>query len=165
MAGFGTKGHVMAELKDQIQADLVTAMKAHDELTKSTLRMAVAAIKNEQVAGAQARELSDAEVIGVLNREVAKRRDSAEAYTTGHRPELAEKELAEVEVLQRYLPAALSETELDAIVAEEVAAAASELGSAPTMRQMGQVIKAVNARAAGRAEGAIVAAKVKAALA
>ncbi len=154
----------MSELKDTIQADLVTAMKAHDELTKSTLRMAVAAIKNEQVAGTQARELSDAEVLGVLNREVAKRRDSAEAYTAGNRPELAAKELAEVEVLQRYLPAALSDAELDAIVAEEVAAAASQLGSTPTMKQMGLVIKAVNARASGRAQGAVVAAKVKAAL-
>ena len=155
----------MSELKDQLQADLVTAMKAHDELTKSTLRMAVAAIKNEQVAGKTARELDDAEVLTLLNREVAKRRDSAEAYTAGNRPELAAKELSEVEVLQRYLPANLTDAELDAIVAEEVAAAASELGAAPTMRQMGLVIKAVNARAAGRAEGATVAAKVKSALA
>ncbi len=155
----------MSEFSDRLRADLVAAMKAHDELTKSTLRMAVAAIKNEQVAGKEARELSDAEVLGVLNREVAKRRDSAEAYTAGNRPELAEKELAEIEVLQRYLPAALTDAELDAIVTEEVAAAAAQLGSAPTMRQMGLVIKAVNARAAGRAEGATVAAKVKAALA
>ena len=155
----------MSELKDTIQADMVAAMKAHDELTKSTLRMAVAAIKNEQVAGTEARELSDDEVISVLNREVAKRRDSAEAYTTGNRPELAAKELAEVEVLQRYLPAALTEAELDAIVAEEVAALAAHLGAAPSMKQMGLVIKAVNARAAGRAQGAAVAAKVKAALA
>ena len=154
----------MSELKDRLQADMVAAMKAHDELTKSTLRMAVAAIKNEQVAGAEARELSDDEVQAVLNREVSKRRDSAEAYTAGNRPELAAKELAEIEVLQRYLPAALTDAELDAIVAEEVAAAAAQLGAAPTMKQMGLVIKAVNARAAGRAQGAVVAAKVKAAL-
>lgn len=155
----------MSALADRLQADLVVAMKAHDELAKSTLRMAVAAIKNEQVAGKQARELSEADVLGVLNREVAKRRDSAQAYTEGNRPELAAKELAEVEVLQRYLPAALSEVELDAIVAEEVAAIAEEVGAPLTLRQMGLVIKAVNARAAGRAEGATVAAKVKAALA
>ncbi len=154
----------MSELKDRLQSDMVAAMKAHDELTKSTLRMAVAAIKNEQVAGAEARELSDDEVLAVLNREVSKRRDSAEAYTAGNRPELAAKELAEIEVLQRYLPAALTDAELDAIVAEEVAAAAAGLGGAPTMKQMGVVIKAVNARAAGRAQGAVVAAKVKAAL-
>ena len=155
----------MSELKDRIQADLVTAMKARDDLVRSTLRMAMSAIQNEQVAGKQARELSDPEVLAVLNREVAKRRDSAEAYTAGNRPELADKELAEVEVLQRYLPAALTDAELDAIVAEEVAAAAAQAGEPVTMRQMGTVIKAVNARAAGRAEGATVAAKVKAALA
>lgn len=154
----------MSELADRMQADLVAAMKARDDLVRSTLRMAMTAIKNEEVAGTEARELSDNEVLGVLNREVAKRRDSAEAYTAGNRPELAEKELAEVEVLQRYLPAALTDAELDAIVAEEVAAAAAQAGEALTMRQMGLVIKAVNARAAGRAEGAKVAAKVKAAL-
>lgn len=154
----------MSELADRMQADLVAAMKARDDLVRSTLRMAMTAIKNEEVAGTEARELSDNEVLGVLNREVAKRRDSAEAYTAGNRPELAEKELAEVEVLQRYLPATLTDAELDAIVAEEVAAAAAQAGEALTMRQMGLVIKAVNARAAGRAEGAKVAAKVKAAL-
>ncbi|MGV8907517.1 MAG: GatB/YqeY domain-containing protein [Propionicimonas sp.] len=155
----------MSELSDRLQTDLVTAMKAREVLTLSTLRMAIAAIRNEQVAGKQARVLSQAEVVTVLNREVAKRRDSAEAYTAGQRPELAAKELAEVEILQRYLPTGLTDSELDAIVAEEVSAAAAGLGSAPTMKQMGLVIKAVNARAAGRAEGAKVAAKVKAALA
>ncbi len=155
----------MSELSDRLQTDMVTAMKARDAATLSTLRMAIAAIRNEQVAGKEARVLSDVEVVGVLNREVAKRRDSAEAYAAGNRPELAAKELQEVEVLQRYLPTALSDSELDAIVAEEVAEAAASIGGAPTMKQMGLVIKAVNARAAGRAEGAKVAAKVKAALA
>lgn len=155
----------MSELSDRIQADMVAAMKARDDLARSTLRMAIAAIKNEQVAGDVARKLDDAEVVGVLHREVAKRRDAAQAYQAGNRPELAAKELAEVEVLQRYLPAELTEDELDAIVAQEVAAASAELGAAPSMRQMGQVIKAVNARTAGRAQGATVAAKVKAALA
>jgi len=155
----------MSELSDRLQTDMVTAMKARDAATVSTLRMAIAAIKNEQVAGEEARVLSEVEVVGVLNREVAKRRDSAEAYTAGNRPELAAKELQEVEVLQRYLPTALTDDELDVIVAEEVSAAAASSGGAPTMKQMGLVIKAVNARAAGRAEGAKVAAKVKAALA
>lgn len=154
----------MSELKDRIQADLVAAMKARDDLTRSTLRMVMTAIQTAQVASATARELGDDEVLAVLNREVAKRRDSAEAYTAGRRPELAAKEMAEVEVLQRYLPVALTDEELDALVAEEVTAAADQLGAAPTMKQMGLVIKAVNARVAGRAEGAKVAAKVKAAL-
>ena len=155
----------MSELSDRLHTDLVIAMKAREQLTLSTLRMSIAAIMNEQVAGKEARVLTEAEVVTVLNREVAKRRDSAEAYTTGNRPELAAKELAEVEILQRYLPSALTDAELDAIVAEEVSAAAAGLGAAPTMKQMGLVIKAVNGRAAGRAEGAKVAAKVKAALA
>ena len=155
----------MSELADRLHADLVAAMKDRDELTRSTLRMAIAAIKNEQVAGKEARTLEQGEVITVLNREVAKRRDSAEAYTTGNRPELAERELAEIEILQRYLPAALTDAELDELVAAEVAAAAQALGEQPSMKQMGLIIKAVNAKASGRAEGAKVAAKVKAALA
>ena len=155
----------MSELSDRLHTDLVIAMKAREQLTLSTLRMSIAAIMNEQVAGKEARVLTEAGVVTVLNREVAKRRDSAEAYTTGNRPELAAKELAEVEILQRYLPSALTDAELDAIVAEEVSAAAAGLGAAPTMKQTGLVIKAVNGRAAGRAEGAKVAAKVKAALA
>jgi uncharacterized protein len=97
----------------------------------------------------------------VLGREVRKRKESAELYESGNRPELASKELAEVELLSAYLPAPLTEAELDGIVAEEVAA----LGEDASMRQMGQVIKAVNARAKGRAEGAVVAAKVRGALA
>ena len=126
----------MSELNDRLHTDLVTAMKARDQLTLSTLRMSIAAIMNEQVAGKEARVLTEAEVVTVLNREVAKRRDSAEAYTAGNRPELAAKELAEVEILQRYLPTALTDAELDAIVAEEVSAAAArrDTGS-PSTRQ------------------------------
>lgn len=154
----------MAELKDRLKADRIVAMKARDQIAKDTLGMALAAIQVEEVAGEVARELSDGEVLKVLTREVAKRKDSAQAYTDGKRPELAEKELAEAAVLQAYLPAALTEDELDGLVAEEVAAAAAALGEAPTMKQMGQVIKAVNTRAQGRAEGALVAAKVRAAL-
>ena len=155
----------MAELKDRLKADRVAAMKARDQLAKDTLGMALTAIQLEEVAGEVARELSDDEVLKVLTREVAKRKDSAQAYADGKRPELAEKELAEAAVLQAYLPASLTEAELDAIVAEEVASAAAALGSAPTMRQMGLIIKAVNARAQGRAEGAVIAAKVRSSLA
>jgi len=154
----------MAELKDRLRADRVVAMKARDELAKNTLGMALTAIQLEEVAGDVARELTDDEVLKVLTREAAKRKDSAEAYAAGNRPELAEKELAEAALLQAYLPAALSEAEVDALVAEEVAAAAAALGAQPTMKQMGQVIKAVNARAQGRAEGATIAAKVRSAL-
>ncbi|HHU39022.1 MAG TPA: GatB/YqeY domain-containing protein [Propionibacterium sp.] len=152
-------------LEEKLHTDMVTALKARDSALVTTLRMAIGAIKNEKVAGKSARELSEADEVAVLQREVRARKDSAQAYTDGNRPELAEKELAEAEVLGRYLPAMLGDDELDAIVAEEVAAAEASLGEKPSMRQMGQVIKAVNTRVAGRAEGAAVAAKVKAALA
>ena len=155
----------MAELKDRLRRERGAAMKPRDQVAKDTLGMALTAIQLEEVSGDAARELTDDEVLKVLTREAARRKDSAEAYTAGNRPELAAKELAEAEILQAYLPAALTEAELDALVAEEVAAAAAALGAEPTMKQMGQIIKAVNARAAGRAEGATVAAKVRAALA
>ena len=155
----------MAALSDRITSDMVAAMKSGDVVTRDTLRMVIAAYRNEQVAGKAKQELDDATELRLLTKEVAKRRESSEIYSTNGRPELAAKEEAEIEVLQRYLPTALTDSELDAIVAEEVSAAAASTGAAPTMKQMGLVIKAVNARAAGRAEGAKVAAKVKAALA
>ncbi len=151
----------MADLKDRLRADLTAAMKARDAFRTGVLRMVVSAIQNEEVAGESARELSHAEEEAVLGREVRKRKESAEAYDAGGRPELAEKERAEVELLATYLPTPLTEGEVDAIVAEEVAA----VGAGAGMRAMGQVIKAVNARAKGRADGSVVAAKVKAALA
>lgn len=155
----------MAALKDRLKADRVVAMKARDTLARDTLGMALTALQLEEVAGEVARELSEDEVLAVLTREVAKRRDSAQAYAAGKRQELADKELAEAAILQAYLPAALTDAELDELVAQEVAAATEALGAAPTMRNLGTVIKAVNARAKGRADGAVVAAKVKAALA
>lgn len=152
-------------LEEALHTDMVTALKARDSELVTTLRMAIGALKNEKVAGKVARELTEADEVAVLQREVRTRKDSAQAYTEADRPELAEKELAEAEVIGRYLPAMLSETELDSIVGEEVAAVEASSGEKPTMRQMGAVIKAVNARVSGRAEGATVAAKVKAALA
>lgn len=152
-------------LEETLHADMVAALKARDPELTTTLRMAIAALKNEKVAGKVARELSEADEIAVLQREVRTRKDSAQAYADANRPELAAKELAEADVIGAYLPAALPEAELDALVADAVAAAEAESGAKPTMRQMGVVIKAVNAAAAGRAEGAVVAAKVKAALA
>lgn len=151
----------MAALKDTLRADLTTSMKARDTFRTGVLRMVLSAIQTEEVAGTSARELSAEEELAIVGREVRKRKESAELYTQGNRPELAAKELEEVELLSTYLPAGLSEAELDAIVAEEVAAA----GEGVSMKQMGQIIKAVNARAKGRAEGGVIAAKVKAALA
>jgi hypothetical protein len=151
----------MAALKAQLRTDLTTSMKARDAFRTGVIRMVLSAIQTEEVAGASARELSEDEERAILGREVRKRKESAELYETGNRPELAAKELAEVELLGTYLPTALTEAEVDEIVAEEVAAA----GEGVSMRHMGQVIKAVNARAKGRADGSVIAAKVKAALA
>ena len=155
----------MAELSDRITADLVAAMKSGDVVTRDTLRMVVAAYRNEEVAGKTKRELDDATELRLLTKEVAKRRESVDIYTANARPELAAKEQAEIEVLQHYLPAGLSDHELDRIVADAVAAVAADLGEQPGPRQLGLVMKIVSPKVAGRADGAAVAAKVRAALA
>jgi uncharacterized protein YqeY len=155
----------MSELKDRMRSDLTASMKARDTVTTGTLRMALTAVTNEEVSGDTARDLTDAEVITVLTREVKKRKEAAEAYDGAHRPELAEKERAESAVLARYLPQQLSDEELAALVGQAVDDVATATGTTPTMKQMGQVIKAAQAKAAGRADGARVAAVVRAALA
>ncbi len=155
----------MGELEQRLHDDMVTAMKERDRERTNTLRMAIAAIRNEKVAGKQARELSSDEELAVLRREVNKRRESADAYQSANRAELAEKELAEVELLVAYLPEPLSAEELSALVDQEVAAAAEELGQQPTMKQMGVIVKAVGARAEGRAEGRAIADAVRSRLA
>lgn len=154
----------MGALKMQLKSDLTAALKAQDAFAKSSLRMALAAIQTAEVAGQQARELTDAEELAVLTKEVNKRKDSAETYAQAGREELAAKERGEADFLSEYLPTALTDAELDALVAEEVATAAAELGDRPAMKQMGTIVRAVNTRAAGRADGSTVAARVKAAL-
>ncbi len=138
----------MSELKDRLQADLTTAMRGRDELATATLRMALAAVTTEEVAGSAARELSDDEVLKVLAREAKKRREAAEAFASAGRTELAQREQAEGGVLDRYLPQQLDEAGIVAIVAEAIA----ETG-ATGLPQMGAVMKAAQARAAGRADG------------
>jgi uncharacterized protein YqeY len=150
----------MAELKDRLQTDLTASMKARDELTTATLRMVLTAIGNEEVAGKTARQLSDDEVVKVIAREAKKRREAADAFTSGGRPDRAERELAEGAVLDGYLPAQLSDDDLAALVREAVAEAAV---SGP--QAMGAVMKLVGPKVTGRAEGGRVAAAVKAALA
>lgn len=155
----------MAELKDQIRDDLKIAMKAREKQVTTVLRSVLSAIGTEEVAGLEPRELTADEELRIVRSEVKKRREAAEGFTAGGRSDSAESELTEAEILARYLPAALSDEELTAIVDAEVAAAQAELGEKPGRQQMGQIIKAVNARAEGRAEGKTVAAKVRAALA
>src|SRR5262245_59539104 len=154
----------MAELKARLQADLAAAIKAGEANRKAALRMALTAVTTEEVAGDAARELSDAEVQKVLTREVKKRKEAAEAFDTGDRPERAAAERAEAEVLTEYLPKQLTDAELEELVVAAVAEVTEQLGDAPGQRQMGQVMKAANAKIAGRAEGSRVAASVKAKL-
>ena len=150
----------MGELKDRLHTDLTAAMKAQDELVRATLRMALTAIGNEEVAGSAARQLSDDEELKVVAREAKKRREAAEAFRSGGATERADRELAEEGVLTGYLPAQLEDDELAALVA----AAVSETGASGP-QGMGQVMKAVGPKIAGRAEGGRVAAAVRAALA
>lgn len=146
----------MTRLKDQLQADLTAAMKARDELRSATLRMVLTAVRTEEVAGKTARELSDDEVVAVLTREAKKRREAAEAYDGGGRPERAERERAEGVVIDGYLPAQLTDDELQQLVAAAIAEAGAE-----GPRAMGQVMKVLTPRTAGRAEGSRVAAEVR----
>jgi uncharacterized protein YqeY len=146
----------MPELKARLQADLNTSMKARDELTTATLRMALTAITTEEVSGKAARELTDEEVLKVLGREAKKRREAAEAFDGAGRKELADRERAEGGVLDNYLPAQLDDAEL----VELVRAAIAEAG-ATAPNEMGAVMKVVQPRVAGRADGKRVSDEVR----
>lgn len=152
---------VMAELKQRLRSDLATAMKAKDEPVVATLRMALAAITTEEVAGKTARELSDDEVLKVLAREAKKRREAAEAFDGAGRAELAGRERVEGEVLARYLPQQLSDDAIQQLARQAVEEVTAQLGDRPTQRNMGQIMKVATARAAGRADNAKVAAAVR----
>lgn len=150
------------ELKSRLQNDLTDAMKSGDELTKSTLRMMLAAVMNAEVAGKEAITLTDDQIVNVLRAEAKKRAESAELYEQAGRTELAAKERAEITIVERYLPAAMDEAALRAIVDEEVAKAAASGATGP--KAMGGVIKAVRERVGASADGSAIAAAVKAAL-
>jgi uncharacterized protein len=146
----------MPGLKDRLRADLTTSMKQRDEVRTRTLRMALTSVSKEEVAGKAARELSDDEVLRILAREAKRRREAAEAFQDAGRDEQAAAELAEDAILSDYLPAQLSDAEIAQIVEEAIA----ETG-ASGMPAMGQVMKVVTPRIAGRAEGSRVAAEVR----
>ncbi len=146
----------MTTMKARLEADLREAMKARDELVTSTLRMALAAVRTAEVAGKQARELSDDEVLSVLTKEAKKRREAATAFGDAGRASSAAKELAEEEVIGRYLPTPLTDEEITAIVADALAA-----GGFTGPAQIGPAMKAAQAAVAGRAEGGRVAAEVR----
>ena len=148
----------MSALKDRLRADLTTAMKARDELRSSTLRMVLTAITNAEVAGKEARELTDDDILGVLSTEAKRRREAATAFAEGGREEMAAKEAAEGEVIAEYLPTPLTEAE----IAELVSAAIAQTGAADEgMRAMGKVMGVVTPQVKGRADGGAVAAEVR----
>jgi uncharacterized protein YqeY len=146
-------------LKEKLQNDLTEAMRARDEVRSSTIRMVLTAIKNEEVSGKEARELSDAEVITVLSREAKKRREAAEAFEQAGAKDRADMEKAEGVVIAEYLPVQLSESEIK----EMINAAIAETG-ATGPQQMGLVMKSIQPKIAGRADGGVVSSLVKAAL-
>ena len=150
----------MATLKDRLKTDLTAAMRSRDELRTGTIRMALTSITNAEVAGTQARELSDDDVIAILTKEAKKRREAAQAFRDGGRPDRAEREDAEAAVLGDYLPEQLSDDELARLVDAAIAESGAE-----SPRDMGKVMKLVQPRVAGRADGSRVAAAVKARLA
>ena len=146
----------MPELSDRLRADLTTSMKARDELRTATIRMSLAALQEEQVSGKQAHELSDEDVLRVLTREAKKRRESAEAYDAANRPELADRERAEGEVIAGYLPQQLTDDALVSLVTQAI----TEAG-ATEARQIGLVMKIVQPQVAGRADGKRVSDEVR----
>jgi uncharacterized protein len=146
----------MTGLKERLHADLNASMKARDEVTTATLRMALTAVTTEEVAGRQARKLSDDEVLRVLAREAKKRREAADAFASAGRPELADRERAEGKVLDRYLPSQLSDAEVTALVRSAIAEA-----GARGLPQLGAAMKVARSRAAGRVEGRRLADEVR----
>ncbi len=144
-------------LKEKLVADMTAAMKARDANRLSTIRMAKAAIMNEENKRGVGTVLTDDDVLKILTTLVKQRRDSIEQFTANGRIELAEKEKAELAVLEEYLPQAASPAEVEAAVAEAVAAT-----GASSMKDMGTVMKAAQALLAGKnAEGKLVSETVK----
>lgn len=148
----------MAELKEQLRADMTASMKARDTLRTQTLRMVLTSISNAEVAGKTSHALSDDEVISILVSENKRRKEAAEAFEQGQRLELAEKERQEAAILAEYLPEPLTDDEISALIAAAIAdAGGAELG----MKIMGKVMGVVTAQTRGKADGSLVAAEVK----
>jgi len=151
----------MAELKERLRSDLTQAMRNQDKMRTATLRMLLAAIQTEEVSGKQARELTDDDVLKVLARESKKRTEAAEIYTQNGRGELAAEEHAEGRIIDEYLPTPLTDAEVADVVDTAIAQVAEEIGERPSAKQMGLVMKAATAIAAGKADGARLSAAAK----
>lgn len=151
----------MPELKAKLRSDMTAAMKSKDALRLGTLRLLITAVQNAEVAGKEARELSDAEIVAVLQKEAKKRNEAAVVYEQAGRGELAANERAEEQIIDEYLPSQLTEAEVADLVDTAIAQVAEQLGERPGMRQMGQVMKAATGLAQGRADGTRISAAVK----
>lgn len=149
----------MANLKEQLKNDLTQAIKSSNQVVSGTLRMALTAITNQEVSGKEAKQLSDAEVLSVLTKEAKKRQESVEAYLQANRKDLADKESAELAVLEKYLPAALTESEVDEIISKAITQASGQ--GVTGMKAMGIVMKIIQPQTAGRFDGTLLANKVK----
>lgn len=148
----------MSAMKDRLREDLTASMKARDELRSSTLRMVLTAITNAEVAGKQARELSDDDVLSVLASESKKRREAATAFADAGRDELADKERAEAAIIAEFLPEPLTEEEIRSLVTSTI----DELGVRDEgMRAMGRIMGALQPSVKGRADGGVVSAEVR----
>jgi uncharacterized protein YqeY len=147
-------------LKEKLQADLTDAIRSRNEVVSGTVRMLLAAITNEEVAGKTAKVLTDAEIITVLSREAKKRREAVEAYTQAKRDDLASKEKAEAAVIANYLPEQLSEDEIKKLIQAAIAET-----DAKGPAGMGLVMKVLQPKIAGKADGGVVSGLVKKALA
>lgn len=148
----------MAMMKDRLRSELTASMKARDELRSSTLRLVLTAITNAEVAGKQAREVSDDDITGILATEGKKRREAAAAFDEAARPELASKERAEAAIIQEFLPAAMSDIEIATLVSTII----DEMGvRGDGMRAMGRVMGALTPLTRGRADGGVVSAEVR----
>jgi uncharacterized protein YqeY len=153
----------MSSLKDQLKSDLTNAMKSRNEVETSTLRMTLAAIMNAEVAGDQAVELTNDQVLAVVSAEAKKRAESADIYKEAGRQDAELAERAELAVLERYLPAQMSDSDLEKIIDLAIAEAAGQGLAGP--KAMGAVVKAVRTQAGAAADGAKIANLVKAKLA
>ena len=145
-------------LKERLRSDLTAAIRERDKVRSGTIRMVLTAITEAEVAGSEADELSDQQVLDVVIREAKKRREAESAYADAGRAELAEKERAESDVLADYLPQQLTQEEIAAIVADAIASTgAAELG----MKGIGKVMALVTPQTKGKADGSVVAAEVR----
>lgn len=139
----------------QIESDLKTALKARDALTADTLRGLKTRIQNEQTAAGRTEDLSEPEIVALIRSEVKRRRDAAEAFEKGGRAELADKELKESAILQKYLPAQLSEQQVGEIIDKAIA------GQNATAADFGKVMGKLKAQLGDQADGATLAKLLK----